>query len=143
MENKDILDNLDHAYEKVSADEQMLATLQEMMNSPKTSNLDPKYNPNRTTSAPYIKYAEMYERYMQQYERDREEYDALEAKIKVATAKLDNPHYRDVIELRHIARFHWRDIAKQFHYSERWIYVIYARARAELDKVMKAEKSAG
>lgn len=55
--------------------------------------------------------------------------------IKYEIDKLEDEDERDVLFFRYIKGYDWWQIAKEMDYSERWIYILHARALKKIKKI--------
>lgn len=61
-------------------------------------------------------------------EREIDAAVGLLGEIRAAIGRVENPAYRNVLELRYIDGMTWEQIADRMHYSDRWVKVLHGRA---------------
>ncbi len=103
--------------------------------------VQPHYNPNRATSAPYERCIEMVETLRSAIKDQEEHLEEIKTSVLSDILILDKPELVTILKMRYIDFETWPVISRELNYSESYTYKMHGRALEELNAILKKDST--
>ncbi len=134
MTAKEFLNQPFELQRKIQIKEKRIQCYRELASSPSSPSFEPHYSGTRNTKAPFERYLEKITILEEELIQDYSNLELLKHRVDTAIDGIEDPNEELVLRYRYSKLMKIEDIAKEMHYSVRWIKRIHSSALEHFER---------
>jgi len=122
---------------RIKSDLDELSELRKMVSRISAPNLEPNYNPNHSSEAPFVKELEAVWRLEEKIHTEIDNLSSIKATIHEVIDEVEEHDRQMLLRYRYVHLDSWETIAAKMHYSNRWVHTLHGRALRSAEVILK------